>query len=65
MMGDQERRTTCAECGLTYFYDPRHHECSTDTRSAAERAEDDRHAETWADECVRRVMAPRPPKKGA
>lgn len=43
---------TCETCGLSFYYAPRLHECSTDSRTAAERVEDDKHAPTWVEECM-------------
>jgi len=41
-----EPTTTCPDCGLTYFYDPKHHECQTGPVVLA--------GETWVEECMRK-----------
>lgn len=51
---------TCDECGATFYYAPKYHEC----RDAAELERDraaflsrsGRYRETWAEECRRKVM---------
>lgn len=54
-----DTQTTCDECGLTYFYAPKYHECAHKSDPAMLAAVERARGESWADECVRRVMAPR------
>jgi len=49
--------TTCGDCGLTFFYAPKNHQCETDADRERTAALLRGEGESWADECVRRVMA--------
>ena len=40
-------KATCDECGLTYSYDPKYHECADKGRPAPE-------PESWVEECMRK-----------
>ena len=48
--------TTCEGCGLTYFYAPRFHECMSEDDRARRAGLLRGEGESWADECVRRVL---------
>lgn len=50
--------TTCDECGLTYSYAPRFHECAHKGDPAMRVAVERVQGEPWAEECRRRVMEP-------
>jgi hypothetical protein len=49
--------TTCDECGLTFLYNPKYHECETEESKALRADLLAGRGESWADECVRKVMS--------
>ena len=46
----------CDECGQRFFYDPKYHECAHKGDPALLAHAEQVRGESWADECVRRVM---------
>lgn len=48
----------CDRCGADYFYAPTSHRCAGEWAAMVTPLPATDTSETWAEECVRRVMAP-------
>lgn len=54
-----EPTTTCDECGLTYFYAPRYHECAHKGDPALRAQAEALVGSSWVDECMAKQYGPR------
>jgi hypothetical protein len=52
-----ETLTTCAQCGASFYYSPSAHRCAGEWAAMVTPLDHSHDHETWADECVRKVMA--------
>lgn len=48
---------TCEHCMAVFYYDPRNHRCEGEWEAMAGRLDNSHANESWADECVRKVMS--------